>query len=339
MKIIILCDTIVKVDSKDKKILYHLLNNCRQSFNSIGKKVGLSKDIVAYRVKRLEKEGVILNYRTNFKIGTFGLSVARFYYSLQLISPKLKQEIIDYFVQSKCTQYVFETEGCYDLEVGAFTDLNSSDKYFLAFYDETQRRYRQYFDEQIGAIFNKIENLGYGILLGEKGVQPPTFASNPKRVVKIDDLDIKIMQMLAENARIPTIEIAKELNITVVTIKNRIKRLINANVITGFFIRVDWLELGYRGFFVQINLKDYNMKNKIIDYVKKNPNLVNVIHTIGINNDLDFGFGLNDVTKLHEIIKDLSAKFPDSIKNFKYYSLLKNHKWIGIPQYDLKFER
>jgi DNA-binding Lrp family transcriptional regulator len=299
--------------------------------------VGLSKDIVAYRTKRLEKEGVILNYRTSFKISTFGLSLARFHYSLQLISPELKQEIIDYFVQSKCTQYVWETEGCYDLEVGVYTNNNSSDE-FLAFYDETQCRYRQYFDEQTGAEFNKIENLGYSYFLGVKDVKPYPIPNNPKLSIKIDDLDIKIMKILAENARIPTLEIAKELNVTVITVKNRIKKLIKAKVITGFFINFDGSKLGYRGFFVQINLKDYNMKNNLIKYVKKNPYLVNVIQTIGINNDLDFGFGLSNVTQLHEIIKDLSAKFPDSIKNFKYYSLLKEHKWIGIPQYDLKLE-
>jgi Lrp/AsnC family transcriptional regulator for asnA, asnC and gidA len=294
---------------------------------------------VAYRIKRLEKEGVILNYRTSFRIPVLGHSLARFHYSLQLISPEIKQEIIDYFVQSKCTQYVLETEGSYDLEVGAYIDLNREIAYFLAFYDETQRKYRQYFDEQIGAEFNKIENLGCGFLLGENGVEPPPVAYKPKVAVKIDDLDIKIMRMLAENARIPTIEIAKALNVTVITIKNRIKRLINANIITGFFITVDGLKVGYRTFYTQINLKDYNMKNKIIEYVKKNPNLTGIIHTIGYNNDLDFCYVLNNVTQLHEIIKDLSAKFPESIKNFKYYSLIKQHKWMGIPQYDLKLER
>jgi Lrp/AsnC family transcriptional regulator for asnA, asnC and gidA len=338
MKDIILRDTIVKVDIKDKKILYHLLNNCRQSYNSIGKKVGLSKDIVMYRTKRLEKEGVILNYRTLFRISTLGLSLVRFQYSLQLISPELKQEIMDHFIKSKCTQYVLETEGCYDLEVSVFTDNNNSDE-FLTFYDETQCRYRQYFDEQTGAEFNKIEFFGYSYFLGVKDVKSYPRPNNPKLSIKIDDLDIKIIQILAENARIPTLEIAKELNVTVVTVKNRIKKLINGNVITGFFINIDWSKLGYRGFIVQINLKDYNKKNKIIEYVKKYPNLVNVNQTIGVNNDLDFLFGLNNITQLHEIIKNLSAKFPDSIKNFKYYSILKQHKMICIPQYNLKLER
>ena len=60
----------VKIDLKDRKILYYLDLNSRQSFAEIGKKVGLSKNAITYRIKRLEKEGLINNYYTaiNFKI-------------------------------------------------------------------------------------------------------------------------------------------------------------------------------------------------------------------------------------------------------------------------------
>ena len=36
----------IKIDSKDKKILYHLTLDSRQSLKTIGKKVGISKSSV-----------------------------------------------------------------------------------------------------------------------------------------------------------------------------------------------------------------------------------------------------------------------------------------------------
>ena len=42
-----------RLDLKDRKILYHLGLDSRQSFRAIGKKVGLSKDVVTNRVKKL----------------------------------------------------------------------------------------------------------------------------------------------------------------------------------------------------------------------------------------------------------------------------------------------
>jgi len=42
-----------KLDLKDRKILHELDKNSRQSFRIIGRKVSLSKDVVANRVKKL----------------------------------------------------------------------------------------------------------------------------------------------------------------------------------------------------------------------------------------------------------------------------------------------
>jgi len=41
----------ITTDSKDKKILYELLRNCRQSNTEIGRKIGLSKQGVAKELK------------------------------------------------------------------------------------------------------------------------------------------------------------------------------------------------------------------------------------------------------------------------------------------------
>ena len=53
-----------KIDLKDRKILYELDLNCRQSNTQIGKKVGLKRDVVSYRINRLQEEGVIKNFWT-----------------------------------------------------------------------------------------------------------------------------------------------------------------------------------------------------------------------------------------------------------------------------------
>ena len=54
----------IKLDLKDRKILYELDLDARQPLTQIGKKVGLSKDVVSYRMKKLQDEGIIKNYYT-----------------------------------------------------------------------------------------------------------------------------------------------------------------------------------------------------------------------------------------------------------------------------------
>jgi len=57
-----------KLDLKDKKILYELDIDSRQSFRSIGRKVGLSKDVVASRVKKLQEIGIIKRFFARYDL-------------------------------------------------------------------------------------------------------------------------------------------------------------------------------------------------------------------------------------------------------------------------------
>jgi len=43
------------------------------------------------------------------------------------------------------------------------------------------------------------------------------------KIIEIDELDLNILTLLAPNTRLPAIDLAKQLNVTTVTIANRIK--------------------------------------------------------------------------------------------------------------------
>ena len=107
----------VDLDLKDRKILYELDLNCRQSNAQIGKKVGLSRKVVEYRIKRMEDEGVITGYWTainNYKLGYY---VFRIYINFIDVSSKIKKDIIDYFVNNKNVWAVLTSKGPVELDI------------------------------------------------------------------------------------------------------------------------------------------------------------------------------------------------------------------------------
>ena len=53
-----------KLDAKDKKILEQLQKNARQSIAQIAKKTLLPRDVVVYRIKKLEQSKVIRAHHT-----------------------------------------------------------------------------------------------------------------------------------------------------------------------------------------------------------------------------------------------------------------------------------
>jgi len=80
----------MNIDLKDRKILYELDLNCRQSNAQIGKKVGLKRDMVAYRIKRLEQSGIIKNFWTAINTFKLGYLVFRIYINFQYVNSNIE---------------------------------------------------------------------------------------------------------------------------------------------------------------------------------------------------------------------------------------------------------
>ena len=94
------------VDLKDRRILYELDKNSRESFTQIGKKVGLHKNVVNYRIKRMQDKGIITNFYTVIDTFKLGYNSLRFYIVYQNITPTIREEIINHFVENKFTWWV-----------------------------------------------------------------------------------------------------------------------------------------------------------------------------------------------------------------------------------------
>src|SRR3989338_4618506 len=91
----------IKLDLKDRKLLYELDKNCRQSNSEIGKKIRLNKNTVNYNIKRFEQEGAILGYYTvidNSKLGYFSFRIyANFFNTKQ----EQENEMINWLINDK----------------------------------------------------------------------------------------------------------------------------------------------------------------------------------------------------------------------------------------------
>ena len=315
-----------KIDLKDRKILYELDLNSRQSFRNIGRKVGLSKDVVADRVKKLKENGIIIRFFTYYDILQLGFNFLRFYFKFQYVTPEIKKEIINQFMNDNNVNNLFSTEGSYDLGVLMMVK-NISDIYPL--WKKTLEKYGDYFSQQIFSAYMGELIYGQGFLLD--GIEIPNRTPLRKNwgKVKIDDLDLEILKLLVVDSRIPTVEIAKKLNSNVTTINSRIKNLIKLRVILGFTVELNLDKLGYQHWKVDFYLSEYTKTSQIIRYIEKNPLLYCVDYTIGYA-DLELEINVRDINQLHDFIEDLHSKFPKIIRNYSYFHVVKFYKWYSL---------
>jgi DNA-binding Lrp family transcriptional regulator len=313
------------LDIKDKKILFYLLQDSRQSLKTIGKKVGISKELASYRIKRLISNGIIEKFIVTVNDERLGYGLVNIYIKYKNINPNIKQEIIDFFTKSKLTRYVSSLEGIYDLQIQIYYgDPLETESY----YDETIKKFHKYISFEFSVSWIRGIEYNYPFLLNEKEnkIEPKHFAwGNP--LVSIKELDFNILKELAKDSRIPTKKIANKLNSTVSIINYRIKKMISQGVITGYTINVDWLKIGYRWFHLQIGLSDYNKRSEIVKYIQQNPYLIYVMKGLLYMVDIHCTFLLKNVEQLRKIIESITSKFPESIANYQFYSTYKIHKF------------
>jgi DNA-binding Lrp family transcriptional regulator len=60
----------------------------------------------------------------------------------------------------------------------------------------------------------------------------------------MDSLDLRIIDLLAQDGRIPFAQIAGQVGVSTATVHQRVKRLRAANVIKGFKLELDWKAVG-----------------------------------------------------------------------------------------------
>ena len=318
------------LDSKDHKILYHLFLNSRESLSTIGKKVGLPKTVVKYRIDRLVKEKIIQNFNAMIDVFRLGFSVYRLNFVFQYVSPEKEKEIIDYFVNYKNTWSASSAKGRYDFTA---TILVKNPGDFYSFYEETLKKFRYYLKE---IDFSQLyERFGYKhatLFTDSSHTQEKAYEYRfTGKILEIDKIDYKILSMLAENSRIPSVEMAKKINMTSTTIINRISRLIKDKIIQRYSISIDTNKLGYKPFNVNLSLRNYDKKNFIINHLSSIPFIWEIHKAVG-GYDLELSVFTLNFEHFHKLMEDIRNKFPDDITNYDYLYVTKIHKTNFLPE-------
>lgn len=98
----------------------------------------------------------------------------------------------------------------------------------------------------------------------------------------LDALDKKILRLIANDARIPFLEVARACNVSGAAIHQRIQKLTNLGVLKGSYFVVDPEKVGFETCcFMSLYLKNPEDANHVIEELKKIPEVVECHVTTG----------------------------------------------------------
>ncbi len=99
---------------------------------------------------------------------------------------------------------------------------------------------------------------------------------------KLDRLDRQILKLIAADARIPFLEVARECNVSGAAIHQRIQKLTNMGVLKGSQFLIDPEKVGYETCaFIGINLKNPESFDEVVEKLKQIPEVVECHYTTG----------------------------------------------------------
>ncbi len=314
----------VNLDKADKKILLELEVNARQSAAKISKKARLSEEVVNYRIKKFLKQGIIEKFLAIPIYDKLGISTYRIYLQFLETTPQKEDEIIRYLVEKTPCQWLGVCDGRWDV-IGriAARDIFEFNRIMNLFFEKYGKFIRQ------KTVNVQLRHTWWPSTYGLTDRPPPKHPLHevPKdsKLVKHDELDLKILGELVDDARCPTVQIAQKVGSSPDTVHYRIKRLIQEGVLIQMIAYLNREKLGYQHnqIFVGLYPEQTGIK-KLISFLNSFPECFFISSMVG-GWDMQFGLDAKNSVEFHELFGRIKKEFPQVIREYETLIVYKEY--------------
>ena len=322
------------LDLLDRKILHALNDDVRASYAQIARRVRSSKDVVKYRIDRLERIGIIQGYVTIFEFGYWGYKTL---IAFSHITPAREREILRYLSSHPLVNWLTPCAGTYDLAIAIMAknprEFDEGLRSILAEIGPAVKEYKV--STSIGSptfgytpIFGA-QHASDGMTEARRRKSTQGFA---KRTPNIDEKDRAIAKILHVNARSSLTAIWQATDIPVDTVKYRIKRMMDAGIIKRFRLVLDLSGLGYARYevFMQCAGLTDTLINSFLEYARQTRSIEYFGRYTG-GWDIEMTVHLRSSAELRQFVLDLKERFGGHIRQLEILTLFTTQNFVYLP--------
>ena len=341
----------MQLDAFDRKILFELDCDSRQSISQISKRVRLGRDLVNYRIDKLQEQGILKRCSALVNPYKLGLTVYKTYLKVEINRDRLS-ELIEYLDRDPRTYWVAECHGKWDI---VFSILARTPLEFYTFQD---RLFSDFRDLILGYNVYTLVNYWWfpkKYLLGNRwrdewrsgetqadvaqkirgwNFETPEFAfgTTPEHYM-LDALESKLLESIGDNAKASTAELARQLNVAPSVVTYRLGKLEAQGIIAGYRVDIDQAILGTTLFKVMVHLRDYDREHEIAfrEFCRQHPLITCYVQQIG-DCRLEFEVEAKNYGEFHELMDEIRELFSKYIRYTDYMVIHKEyHHRIRYP--------
>lgn len=302
------------IDKLDYKVLQILDWQGREPVNKIAKAVRSNKDVVAYRIKKLEEKGIVVRYYPVLDMYKLGYSTSRLYFDLEELSEEKEKEFLEFLDKEMNAGLIFRMDYPYRygifLWVKSIYDIQEALVKIKGWLGKTLIKYNH-------SLICTLRQYPKDYIFG-KNTHDFFRNMEPAERVDYDKNDFRILRELSKDARLSTVQIARNLKIPQTTVSAKLKSLEKKRIIQGYRAEIDFIKLGFMNYFLEIYLDENTNLVQIESWANVHKNVVWLQKIIGTC-DIEIEVEVKDRVELEQLLNELRSKFKN-IRKINFWS-------------------
>ncbi len=317
---------------KDRKILCELFGNARTPYSVIAKRVGLSKEVVNYRVKRLIERGILLRFNTVLDAGKLGWEMYFSHIQLRNLDSALEEEIIAALKGHPNIAQILKCIGNHDLILKVFAKDYVGAHSLMK---EIEMRFEGHIEEYTLNLVEHEIPVPLPFLYAPIKPKPESMLTKKDTgSCPVSQTDLLVLKELSDHARMQAAEIAKRLSLSRELVSHHIAKLEKAKVIR-IYRPSAWAgskSIGFSWYFVMLRLNETSndLHRSLEYYLCSHPNVTYYYRLVG-SHDVQFEIRLKTGDELNRVLMEIRSILKSDLKSHELSIILQEHKYSYFP--------
>jgi DNA-binding Lrp family transcriptional regulator len=319
-----------RLPQSDFTLLAELEDNARQPLSKLANKLRISQQLLSYRLRTLKTKNILSGFYTQINFPMFGYTKYRTMVRISSYSQQKEKEIVEYLMHHPNVQWLVECGGKWDFMVNFLAkNVVQFDNFLKAIRNKFPRQIQNF---DIFIVFESIELGRSYFIKSYRDTKKLAYFGRDYKPTKVDGADLKILNLISENARMTSAEIAEQIEVSPNTISSRIKKMIERGIIRGFKPLIHLENIGYMTYKIPFKFQNYTeqREEEIIDYLKTDVRITGIIKLVG-QWDFEIEFEVDSRQAMLDLTRNFRDKFKDVIKEFEIIPLYHEYKYNFFP--------
>lgn len=319
-----------KLDKLDRRLLYELDLNSRQSYALLGRKLGIPAETARYRLNNLLEREIISGFLTVIDAGKLGNNYYKVLIKLHNVNEQRVAHIISYLAAQDPVNWVARMDGPFDI---GFTIRIRRLSELSAFIDTLKDKYTENIHRLTFAVNIEVEFLTREYLVNRaRKPGKRTSYTTPLESYRADETDLAILRSIANNTRINSTDIAKDIELSSETVNQRIRKLEREGVITRYRYYLNSAAVGNVNYYILIflNYVSEQRRNEFVRYCRSHNRVDYLIKALG-EWDYELNVEVDDLAQYRELIMDITRKFSDIVRDYVGMPVSQVYKFTLAP--------